>query len=44
MLIEVAVDNVYSIIAGGNKEYYLTYQGNRMHVINYIKQLLEYNQ
>lgn len=37
MLIEVAVDNVYSIISGGNKEYYLTYQGNRMHVINYIK-------
>lgn len=37
LLIDVAVESVYSITSGGNKEYYLTYQGNKMHVINYIK-------
>lgn len=43
LLIETAVTDIYSVKTGGNKEYYLTYQGNKMHVINYIKTVVGVN-
>ena len=43
LLIETAVTDIYSVKNGGNKEYYLTYQGNKMHVINYIKTVVGVN-
>lgn len=43
LLIETAVTDIYSVKNAGNKEYYLTYQGNKMHVINYIKTVVGVN-
>lgn len=43
LLIETAVTDIYSVKTGGKKEYYLTYRGNKMHVINYIKTVVGVN-